>query len=357
MRPVLLAAFLATFPAGAAVEPGQPLMDGGTIERRAMSGSISEQVRGLARQAGGPFWIGYAAAMIEGERMMCCWDSFKDIEKGKCEGCDLERDKGVSINSDDSRSGRLEGNGTFMVLARVKEGEIQKVRALSMDCALDTGRLTLYWLSPVSEQESLRWLASIVKEDSRHNGPGEEAVMAIALHRGDEAGRLMASYLEKGQPSHVREQAAFWTGNTRGRAGYEALKAALRGDDSEEFRKKVIFALSQNDTPEATDELVRVARTDDDSEVRGEALFWLAQKAGEKAAGALEEAIENDPDTDVKKKAVFALTQMPDEEGVPKLLELARKHRNPAVRKEAIFWLGQSGDPRALAFFEEILAD
>jgi hypothetical protein len=46
---------------------------------------------------------------------------------------------------------------------------------------------------------------------------------------------------------------------------------------------------------------------------------------------------------------------MPNGEGVPKLIEVARAHKNPAVRKQAMFWLGQSKDPRALAFFEEIL--
>jgi len=38
------------------------------------------------------------------------------------------------------------------------------------------------------------------------------------------------------------------------------------------------------------------------------------------------------------------------------LIQVARTHRNPAVRKQPMFWLGQSKDPRALAFFEEILA-
>ena len=83
--------------------------------------------------------------------------------------------------------------------------------------------------------------------------------------------------------------------------------------------------------------------------------FWLAQKAGSKAAAAITERIEQDPDTEVKKKAVFALSQLPKDEGVPLLIQVARTHANPAVRKQAMFWLGQSKDPRALAFFAEIL--
>jgi HEAT repeat protein len=70
----------------------------------------------------------------------------------------------------------------------------------------------------------------------------------------------------------------------------------------------------------------------------------------------LTDAIEKDPDTQVKKHAVFALSQLPKEEGVPLLIDVARKNRNPVVRKQAMFWLGQSNDPRALQFFEEVLA-
>ena len=53
---------------------------------------------------------------------------------------------------------------------------------------------------------------------------------------------------------------------------------------------------------------------------------------------------------------MFALSQLPTDDGVPRLIDVARTNRNPAVRKQAIFWLGQSRDPRALAFFEEVLA-
>jgi HEAT repeat protein len=66
-------------------------------------------------------------------------------------------------------------------------------------------------------------------------------------------------------------------------------------------------------------------------------------------------AIEDDPETGVKRKAVFALSQLPKDEGVPLLLRTARTNRNPVVRREAMFWLGQSKDPRALAFFQEVL--
>ena len=82
---------------------------------------------------------------------------------------------------------------------------------------------------------------------------------------------------------------------------------------------------------------------------------WLAQTASQRASAGIESALEDDPDVDVKKQAVFALSQLPADEGVPQLIRVARTNRAREVRKQAMFWLGQSEDPRALAFFEEVL--
>src|SRR5207247_2832274 len=62
---------------------------------------------------------------------------------------------------------------------------------------------------------------------------------------------------------------------------------------------------------------------------------------------------DGDLDGDVKEQAVFALSQQPHDAGVPALIRIARTHPEPGVRRKALFWLGQSGDPRALALFEE----
>jgi len=46
---------------------------------------------------------------------------------------------------------------------------------------------------------------------------------------------------------------------------------------------------------------------------------------------------------------------LPKDEAVPKLIEIARTQKNREVQKQAFFWLGQTHDPRALAFFEQVL--
>lgn len=372
MRSVVHAAVLLIAlpaPALAAVAgPGsgpEPRMERGAFTRRAPSGSLPDTVRSLSRETRGPFWMAYAAALVDGEHMMCCSGRFKGRSSGPardegCGGCRLEDEGGINLNhSDTGGGGRLEGDDRFLVLARVADGRVRKVRALSMDCALDSGALPLYWIGEMETGLSLAWLDGIATDRAdAEDGPSSEAVMAIAMHRGAEADRLIGSYVERGRSSELREQAAFWAGVARGAAGSELLRRVLDDRDprsSQEMRKKVIFALSQNEAPGSLDAILRAARSDDDADVRAEAIFWLAQKAGEKAAATLGDAIDDDPDIDVKKKAVFGLSQLPADEGVPRLIDVVRRHRSPDIRREALFWLGQSGDPRALAFIEEIL--
>jgi hypothetical protein len=115
-----------------------------------------------------------------------------------------------------------------------------------------------------------------------------------------------------------------------------------------------VMALALHSDPQAADRLIALARSGPGRDVRSSAVFWVALRAGDKAFGTISEAVD-DPDSEIRKRAVFALSQLPKDEGVPKLIELARTHRDNAVRRQAMFWLGQSGDPRALAFFEQVL--
>ena len=127
------------------------------------------------------------------------------------------------------------------------------------------------------------------------------------------------------------------------------------GGASRRLADDALMALAAHAAPRALEYLLTDARSGATPHVRGQALFWLSQRAGDRAVGAITEAIDTDPDTEVRRKAVFALSQLPESEGVPRLIDVARSHSNAAVRKQAFFWLGQSKDPRALAFFTEVL--
>lgn len=167
--------------------------------------------------------------------------------------------------------------------------------------------------------------------------------------------------LERGRPRDVRVYSAGCRVDAGGAvatwfdgvapADSVALLASWAGQ-----AEQAIAALALHDHPAAVEALLALARDHRSAETRGQALFWVSQQAGERAAAAIERAIEHDPDQEVKEKAVFALSQLPKDQAVPLLLRTMQTNRNPEVRKRAAFWLGQSHDPRALAYFEELLA-
>lgn len=125
-----------------------------------------------------------------------------------------------------------------------------------------------------------------------------------------------------------------------GKVGREAILPAIIADSAEVWPQLLTLAKDEK-RPRST---------------RTQAVFWLGQAAAD-ATGALEDLTADEKeDMDVREQAIFALSQRPRDEGVPALLKIAKGTGSPRLRKKAIFWLGQSGDPRALAYFEEVLA-
>jgi len=120
---------------------------------------------------------------------------------------------------------------------------------------------------------------------------------------------------------------------------------------------KAVFAAILADSVTLWPELLKIAQDDAvPRRTRRTSVFWVGQAAEEAATRGLDELVGEDrQDREVREAAVFALSQRPREEGVPALIRIARTHRDPELRRKALFWLGQSGDPRALALFEELL--
>ncbi len=121
--------------------------------------------------------------------------------------------------------------------------------------------------------------------------PGHGALGAIALHADATADATLEGYVAPDKPDELRRRAVFWLGAARGRRGYEAVRRIIESDSSERVRERAVHALSVSRQPEVFDMLTALARND----------------------------------------------------------------RSPRVRRSAMTWLGQSHDPRAIAFFEDVL--
>lgn len=317
---------------------------------RAVTGNAEQFLADQIRNEAGPLWVGYSvkANHKESDNNWCCDSDSR--------GCHLEGGHG-NVYVDASKPHdplQLEGEENVMVLFRVQDHAAQKVRPISARCPLDAGGLRFVWLTGVTPEASVAFLSGIVASSSGKS-ESDSALAAIAMHAGPEADAALDRFSKPAQPEWLREKALFWLASARGRRGFEAVRNAAEHDPSDSIREKTMFDFSISSDPDSIGELIHFAKADASARVRGQALFWLANKAGKKATEAIHDAVLNDPDVEVKKKAVFALQQLPKDEGVPLLIDVARHNRNPEVRKQAMFWLGQSGDPRAVAFFQEVL--
>jgi len=347
----------------------QPRIENGTVTAQAAGSPFAQSFRSLVSSQPDVAWIGYSIPVADRERVMCCFDSGTTFVNGMvsnasgcCGACRLEpSSSGTSMSSrsdSTSPSGavKLEGADRMVVLYRVADRKIDRVRVFSEDCRLDAGGRPVHWLDNVRPADSIALLESLLPADPDARGRiTDGAITAIALHADPAADTSLERLVASNQPETVRKKVTFWLGNSRGRRGFDTLRRVLREDPSIEVRKSAIFGLTQSRVPETTDTLVGIARSDAEPRLRSEALFWLAQKAGAKVAATIAERIDQDPDTDVKKKAVFALSQLPTDEGVPLLIKVARTNTNLEVRKQAMFWLGQSKDSRAVEFFADVL--
>ena len=340
----------------------KPSISNAKLQEVSAAGGLKAAFDAILQKQDAPAWIGYRVPVIPKERMMCCFNSVDKIQNAKtncCMGCRVESSDGNSFSGTVDKCQPPEPFRYAFVFFRAEAKRVQKIRTYSPDCALDFANLPVYWLENVDPAQSVQLLTEFVlaanSEDHRAKSISNAAAMAIALHDHAAADQTLEKLIQPGQPERVRNEAAFWLGNERGKTGFELLRKYVPHDSDEHFRERGTFALSRSQEPDAIKELIAMGRNDSSAQVRGQAIFWLAQIGGRKEAEQISEAIENDPETSVKKRAVFALAQMKDGEGVPLLINVAKTNKNPAVRKEAVRWLGMTHDPRALDFLEELL--
>jgi len=349
---ILISAAVALAAGGATVAapPDRGFLDA-RVEVRSAEGGLRQAIEALEATGGGEAqWVAWMVPAVDPERSSCCWNGRQDDVYPAV--CNLESGNHFMGRRDDTPV----RDGDLRVLVRLKDGGIDRVAAYSAGCGLNAGGLRVTVLEGVQPEASVRLLEGTLAAERGRRRHGE-TLMAIAGHAGPAADEALERSADRDSPRELREQAAFWSGESRGARGLTLLRRMLRQERDGRVLEQVVFGISLSDADGAGELLLDTARKDDRPEVRKRALFWLAQRAGDRAVEPLGDAVRDDPDAEVREQAVFALSQLPDGRGVPLLIELARNNRHPEVRKRAMFWLGESGDPRALELFEEILGE
>ncbi len=324
-----------------------------TIRVDPARGGLAGALRALGD---GPVWASWAVPIVSGQGDVCCWSGHGGRGGSSRRGCHLEREnRGFSIDDLDELEPRAEPRQLY-VFARLEAGEVARLRSVTASCPLDADGARVVWLEGVGADESVDLLRRLAAGGPRRKGrdAGEEALGALALHAGPVADQAVIDLTGTAYPAEVREDAIFWLGEARGRAGYDTLRWLAAQESDEEILEKVAFALAQSPVPEAGPTLAELARGHRSAEVREQALFWVAQRGDPDAAAILLRAVAEDRDAEVREHAVFALSQL-DEGGVDHLIRLLREGPSNEVRKQAFFWLAQSDDPRAMEYLERVL--
>lgn len=307
------------------------LLTNAKVDSRSASAGLDQAFRAALTAQPQPAWIGWAVPSTRTYNLGCDYVNRSDFNQA-----------GVV---------HLEPPDQAVILFRVEAGAVDRIRTLSPDCEIDAGGVPMHWLSDVQPAQSVALLATFVDQHMNNlNG----ALSAIGMHADPAADRMLDRYLAVDQLQSMRLRAVSVMANSRGRHGFDVVKGLIANDKDEKVRERAVQSLANSKEPEAVDLLISIARTDKDARVRAQAVGELARKPGPKILTTLTGALE-DPDAAVQRRAVSSIQQLPDGQGIPLLIEVVKTTKSVELRKQAMSSLRNSQDPRALAFFEDVL--
>jgi HEAT repeat protein len=128
-----------------------------------------------------------------------------------------------------------------------------------------------------------------------------------------------------------------------------ALDSILRTSKDPALQEKAVFALSQHDSPQASQALRTYAeRPGLPENVREKAIFWIGQSGGKENEAFLRGLYGRLNEVELRNKVLFSLSQAGGPENMRWLLGVAKDNTQPVeLRKQALFWAGQGDAPIA----------
>ena len=347
--------------------PQQQIQNGKVETRR--TAAIDREINAIAATPE-PVWAAWRVPMIEGDRRMCSWWS---DPSGTVRGELLDYNvTGTLVGGPGGQKPQiapptgplpLEAGTQLVVLVRLLEGRVERLRMVGDDCPIDAQGRTVYWLEGVTPAESVRYLDSLIRleGDARtqplprlQSNVASSALSAIAYHADPSAGSVLDRIATGERDSQYRQSAMSRLATLRGAAGFATLRKLLDAERAPDVRRQIVSALGQTREPGTLD-LMRTLIRDTDARIRAEAVYVLAARGGSGGSDEVTKLLESEVDTNVKKRALSGIYQQPNGAGIPALIQLARTHKDPVVRKEAVATLSRSTDPRATAFMEELV--
>ncbi|HYC61540.1 MAG TPA: HEAT repeat domain-containing protein [Thermoanaerobaculia bacterium] len=230
-----------------------------------------------------PTWFAWSVP-IKG-RSICCWnDGWKGGGRNGCCGrCKLEGNNGFSINDDEDDIG-VSQMSEMLIVARVEQGRVRRVRLFNTTCGLDGQGKTIQLLTNVSPESSVDFFLSQIRNADREG----EMLAALSMH---EHPRVIPSLIQLARhdpETEVRRHALFWLGQRAGVKVAGELRRAVDEDPDEDVKEHAVFAISQLPRERSVPLLIDLVKTHKSRKVRERALFWLAQTGDQRAVDLIE---------------------------------------------------------------------
>jgi HEAT repeat protein len=258
------------------------------LSARAAEPDLPRAIAAITAQQVDPAWLGYAVPIFSraaGERQgsQDAWSERCRLEQTNVDG---------AATSAIGASGpiRLEPSPTLLVLMRVQNREVQRIRTFSTDCAIDAGGLAVYWLDGVNSSQSVAFLKGFVTGASSR-GTSDGALAAVSLHQDPSAAAALLDLAKNSTDARVRQRALFWVARRAESQAIPAISDAIERDPDLEVKKQAVFALSQLPKDQGIPLLIKLARTHGNPAVRKQAMFWLGQSRDARAIGFFEEIL------------------------------------------------------------------
>jgi hypothetical protein len=233
----------------------QPRIQNSKLETRTASPTLDAALRTIVPAQTEPAWIGYSVPRSPRQ------DGWYDDSSW---GCLLEDGHNSTVVRDVNTPVPLEGPANMLVLFRIAEQKVQRIRLLAPDCLLDAGGLPFYWFNNVKPSESIAFLEGLVKERVG------SVAYAIAMTRDPAAEAALNRLVDPSQPENIRRSAVSWLGSP-------ALERLLSNDPSDPVREQAVSVLARRKDPGAIQTVIRIAKADKSPKVRKQAVAALAR--------------------------------------------------------------------------------
>jgi hypothetical protein len=315
-----------------------------SIAAHASEAELSKQI---LKQDG---WVSYEVPMIANAGAPCCYDMHGAAVTRI--GCDLDGRGWTSSTTLDGA--QLHTDASLAMYVHVHDAHVDKVRAFAASCPVrDADKVRR--IDGVNGADSVGWLAQSVARDAAFGETADAELSAIAWHSDAGATAELAKFSDPSHPRKLREQALFWSGQTRGASGAQLVERVAVADADPQLRAHAVFVLTQSSGIDGYASIHRIAQTDVSDHVREQALFWMAQTGDARAKKDIVDAIHKESSEKVREQAVFALSQLKQDDADAARVELIRGDYPRKVKEQALFWLGQSGSDAALKFIDDVL--